>query len=721
VLDAFIDLAATLLATAAVMVLPGAALLGALGAWRSIDVFLRPAAAVAATIALASVGLLLTLWSHGSLHRMELGLGVVTLVLGAIALVRWHPGRGDGAMRELAWSAIPGVLLALLALVDSPHVRSDTYWHVALARKLESLHHLSSSAIAFEAGTHGNANYPLPVWHALIAVAADAPRVDLWSATWFMTVWLAPVAMLAFAGMARTLLGERRIGTAASWTFLAVVVLGYGPWFFASRYLSYAGQVAIYLVLPIIVAAFVQFGATRGRARMGQLAIAAAGTVLMGLLHGNYVLYPVLFAAGGAALLLLGRREGWGASLLAAVVVGAAGAASLGVQLPWITDDDNFLRGGTPPAGEPTAFIRHRDAFSGTPHSFHVALGLLDSQPLLVLGTLALPVVLLLLRRRRGPWTLAGAAVAMVAFGRSPQLVQLIDHLGSVTPATRFDRVYPAAVGVLGALLGGGVLLARLRARGQGAWLAACAIAVACTAAATWWLDSIRDTRRIPVTPFVEARWVGGLDPRHLPLWAIAAASVAIVLVAAWIRLRARDTAFERETRTGDGAAARLAIVLAAAIVLGLTPASIRRLHDTSWHPEAYSPAKRQDSTFTRIEVYPAGARRAISGFEPGSVVLAAFNDTRRIASLAPVYSIEESRLRELTASPPKAGADARRTLDQLVAEWHVDYVAASSFDPTFRTMLDAAAADPAKYQRIRAGSLRVFRVRHDGDSSAGA
>jgi hypothetical protein len=273
-------------------------------------------------------------------------------------------------------------------------------------------------------------------------------------------------------------------------------------------------------------------------------------------------------------------------------------------------------------------------------------------------------------------------------------------------------------VGVVGVLLGGGWLLARARERGRGTWIAACAGGVVLVAAATWWVDSIRNTHRIVVTPFVEARWVGGLNPHHLPLWAITAASFATVAVAAWIRLRVRDTAYDRAVHADDGAPARFAIVLAAAIVLGLTPASIQRLHDTSWHPEAYSPAKREDATFTRIVVYPPRARRAISRIKQGSVVLAAFNDTRRIDALAPVYSIEESRLRELTDSPPKAGADARRTLEQLVSEWHADYVAASSFDPTFRTMLDAAAADPKHYESVGGGTLRMFRVRHDGDGT---
>ncbi|MCW2926428.1 MAG: hypothetical protein JWM86_396, partial [Thermoleophilia bacterium] len=199
---ALIDLAASVLVTAAVMLLPGMALVGVLGAFTVIDPLLRPAAAVAGTIALSSVALALTLWLHWSIMGYGLAMLLATLVLGIVALLRFTPsrgmvGRGERARSVLGWVP-PTIVLLVVGIFDAPQVRSDTYWHVALARKLGAFEHLSSARISFEAGAPGNPNYPLPSWHALISLADHAPRVDLWSATWFLTLWLAPVAMLAF-------------------------------------------------------------------------------------------------------------------------------------------------------------------------------------------------------------------------------------------------------------------------------------------------------------------------------------------------------------------------------------------------------------------------------------------------------------------------------------------------------------------------------------------
>ncbi|MCW2926435.1 MAG: hypothetical protein JWM86_403, partial [Thermoleophilia bacterium] len=259
--------------------------------------------------------------------------------------------------------------------------------------------------------------------------------------------------------------------------------------------------------------------------------------------------------------------------------------------------------------------------------------------------------------------------------------------------------------------LGGGWLLESAWRRGRTLGAAATAGSAAVVAGAAWWLDSIRDTKRIVVTPFVEARWVGGLDPDGIPKVTIIVVTFATLGLAAFIRLRWREGTFERDL-DGQHALPRhaFAALLVGAIAVGLAPASAERLEKT-WQPEAYVRAQRNDSTFTRIEVYPPKARQVIADFPDGSVVLAAFNDTRRIASLAPVYSIEESVLRQVVSDPPAPGAEAARRLDELVREWDASYVAANAFDKPFRPMLEAAAADPARYELIASGNLRVYRV----------
>jgi hypothetical protein len=721
---ALLDLTATVFATMLVMVAPGAALLGALRAFGALPPLLRPAASVAASVAVVSPLLVMTLWLHWSIRGLAIATAVATITLAVIALLRTGQSTVSLAerlrvdVRRMLPFVPPAAVLVLLGLADAPQVRSDTYWHVALARKLAELDGLSSARIAFEAGTSGNANYPLPAWHALLALADQLPRVDPWSAAWFSTLWLGPVAMLAFGAMAARLVGDRRAQLVGCWTFVAIVVLGYGPWFFATRYLAYPGQVAIFLVLPIVVAAIVEIVRADGPARRHALLVAASATAVIGVLHGNYVLYPALFAGGATVLLLLGNRDRWPSALLATGAVVGAGAATLLAQLPWIRQDDNFLRGATAPAGEPTAFIRHRDVFVGSESSFHVELGSLATQPWLVAGALALPALLFFARRRPGPWVLAGGAVAIVVFARLPFAAELLDRAGSVTPLTRLDRIYPAAVGVAALALGLGWLLERAWVRERSIGVAAAAAAFVGVAGMTWWLDSIRDTRRIVVTPFVEARWVGGLDPSGLPRVAIIASTIAIVAVAGWVRLRRRIRELDRgDGDTGTPLGRTLAACMTVAICIGLAPATIDRARAT-WEPQAFDRAARDDRDFTRIEVYPATARRAVSRLEPDTVVLAAFNDVRRIASLVPVRVIDESALRTLVEDPPASAADAElwlRNVDSTSQAPTVGYVIASRDDESFRAILDLAASDPCTWADRSAGTLRIYERVADG------
>lgn len=723
---AVIDVVAALVATMLVLLVPGAALLTAIRAWSPVPPLLRPAAAVGATIAVAAPLLVLTLSLHWSIRGLGVSLAMATAVLLAVALLRCPPRAAEGRGRW--WSRLrcaspyapPALVLVVLGIVDAPQVRSDTYWHVALARKLSELPALSSGRVAFEAGAAGNANYPLPVWHALTALAEQLPRVDVWFATWFMTPWLGVVAMLAFGAMAAALVGDRRAGLVGCWTFVAIVVLGYGPWFFATRYLSYPGQVAIFLLLPIAVVATATAIVATGRSRAAQLGVAAAATAIIGVLHGNYVLYPALFAGGAAALLLLGRRERVRAALAATGVVVGAGAMTLAVQLPWLFRDDNFLRGEGAPRGEPSAFVRHRDVFVGSEESFHVELGSLAAQPWLALGALALPALLWLARRRPGPWVLCGGAVAIALFARMPWTVDLLDRLGSVTPATRFDRVWPAAVGVVAIALAIGWLLERASRRDLRLGAAATVATALLLAASTWWLDSIRDTRRIVVTPFVEARWVGGLEPSGIPRMAVVASVVGIVLAAGWIRLRARIG----ELDGGDRVPLRerrhlLATVSVVAIAVGLAPATVERAR-ASWEPQAYDRSARRDGDFARIEVYPAPVRRVVQSFEPGSTVLASLSENRRIASLVPVRSIEESVLRELAdASPSSADAYAtwaglrRGSSSARLPTRAYDYVVVPRDDPAF-SGLAAFHGGFCGWDDRSVGNLRIYGRRGD-------
>lgn len=706
-----IDVAASAIVTALTMTAPGLAALAALRANRLFPGPLLPAAAVSATVLVAAPCLLVAMALQQSIVLFALLLALVTIAFAVVGVVRAR--RGPRASDEpahahgrLRWPTVlgyglPAAILAAIAAIDAPHVRSDTYWHVALARKLADFGELSSSALAFNAGTAGNSSYPLPVWHALIALADHAPRVDLWFASWFLTLWAAPVAMFAFGAMAAELVGQRRATLPGAWAFLAIVVLGYGPWFYASRFLSYPGQLAIFVVLPIVVWAFVRLLDADRSERRRLLAVLLGGVVAIGALHANYELFPSLFALGGATLLLVGGHPAARRAFAYAGMVVATGAVTLAVQVPWMLHDANFLRGDSPYDGSPSSLVRHGDVLTGSEEWFWLKLGSLAAQPWLVVGALAIPAVLLVGRRRLGPWVLAGGAFAMVVTARVPYLVDLIDRAGSITPVTRMDRVYPAAVGVLAVALLVGWLIQRVPAgRARGALFVA--ILVAC-AAGSGWVDSLRDTRRIVVTPYVEARWVGGLDIDRIPLVAVWAASLLILAVAILIRVRLRGgTAGGR-----SDAPVSVATAFVIAIVVGLAPATIDRVSNV-YEAQAYDRSARNDRDFERIEVYPPPVRREVFRFEPGSIVFADLVNNRRIASLVPVFVVGESIFRRLEDEPVETVADAAEMLEEAQPELEpADYLVVSRDDESMEPFVKAA--EQCDWTDRSAGGVRIF------------
>jgi hypothetical protein len=302
---------------------------------------------------------------------------------------------------------------------------------------------------------------------------------------------------------------------------------------------------------------------------------------------------------------------------------------------------------------------------------------------------------------------LAGGAVAIVVLARLPLAAELLDRAGSVTPLTRLDRIYPAAVGVAALALGVGWLLERAWLRGRERGIPATAAALIGVSAATWWVDAARDTRRIVVTPFVEARWVGGLDPTGLPRLAIIASTIAIVAVAGWVRLRRRVRELDRgDTDASTPLARRLAACIVVAVTVGLAPATIDRARAT-WEPQAFDRSARDDRDFTRIEVYPARVRRVLASLDPSSTILASFAETRKVAALAPVQSVEESRLREEPLDPTGGGSGGAALMEG------VDYVIAAADDDQFRLVFryveDCGWADRS------AGTLRIYERIADG------
>ena len=123
---ALLDLTATVLATMLVMVAPGAALLGAVRGFGALPALLSPAASVAASVAVVSPLLVMTLWLHWSIRGLAIATAVATIVLAVIALLR--TGQPTVSLAERLRVDVrralpfvpPAAVLVLLGLADAP-------------------------------------------------------------------------------------------------------------------------------------------------------------------------------------------------------------------------------------------------------------------------------------------------------------------------------------------------------------------------------------------------------------------------------------------------------------------------------------------------------------------------------------------------------------------------------------------------------------------------
>ena len=184
------------------------------------------------------------------------------------------------------------------------------------------------------------------------------------------------------------------------------------------------------------------------------------------------------------------------------------------------------------------------------------------------------------------------------------------------------------------------------------------------------------------------------------------------------IRARVRSRALQPAALETSGSPRHsLAVAAAIAVVVGLAPASVDRAHAT-WTPQAYDRGARRDADFVRIEVYPAPVRRVVERFRPGSTVLASFDETRKIAALAPVQSVEESELRELERAAPAtsgefvAWAGWGGGSDDIRIPRDIDYVVVPAGDASFEGVIDYAT-ECGWLDRSR-GGLRIFERRGD-------
>lgn len=447
-------------AAACVLVLPGALVVRALGAPRSVAVAL--AGALAWSLALLFAVFAIVFAVSGTLGLAVGLLGATMVAAFALSLRSAAPALDRGEIRAVltlfvAGAALAGALWWATGTIGGslgPSV-SDALFHLARARKLDEGGSLGSIAVVNElSGEHVHPGYAFPLWHGALALVARLAGVDPTLVVLYLPGILAPLAVLLAYAAGTALFRSWAGGVAAAFGQLALFAFardGTG-WL---QFLAQPGGAARLLLIPALLALVFAYVAEGGLPLLG--AAAAAGLSLA-VVHPTYVVFVALPVCGfllARAILSDGADTGPLVAGLGAVVVPA------GLFFAWLVQ---FLgdTGSRPPV-----------RFTQQVEEIGTGLQLRPEQMawgggIKVAAFVAVPLALLASGRRWAAFVLGGtAALAVIAL--VPPVFERFADAVSLSQAVRLASFLPLPF----ALAGAAALAGRARALGAAAALAA--------------------------------------------------------------------------------------------------------------------------------------------------------------------------------------------------------------------------------------------------------
>jgi hypothetical protein len=447
-------------AAACVLVLPGALVVRALGAPRSVGVAL--AGAVSWSLALLFAVFAIVFAVSGTLGLAVGLLGGTMVAAFALSLRTAAPAldRGEiGALLALfvAGAALAGGLWWATGTIGGslgPSV-SDALFHLARVRKLDEGGSLGSIAVVNElSGEHVHPGYAFPLWHGALALVARLAGVDPTLVVLFLPAILVPLGVLLAYAAGAALFRSWPGGVAAALGQLALVAFardGTG-WL---QFLAQPGGAARLLLIPALLALVFAYVADGGLPLLGA---AAASGFSLAVVHPSYVIFVALPVCGfllARAILSDGADTGPLVAGIGAVVVPA------GLFFSWLVQ---FLgdTGNRPPV-----------RFTQQVEEISTGLQLRPEQMawgggIKVAAFVAVPLALLASGRRWGAYVLGGtASLAVIAL--VPPVFERFADAVSLSQAVRLASFLPLPF----ALAGAAALAGRARALGAAAALAA--------------------------------------------------------------------------------------------------------------------------------------------------------------------------------------------------------------------------------------------------------
>jgi len=277
-------------AAACVLVLPGALVVRALGAPRSVGVAL--AGALAWSLALLFAVFALVFAVSGTLGLAVALLGGTMLAAFGFSLRMAAPALDRGEIRAVlallfAGAALAGALRWATGTIGGslgPSV-SDALFHLARVRKLDDAGSLGSIAVVNDlSGSHEHPGYAFPLWHAGLALVARLAGVDPTLVVLYLPAILAPLAVLLAqaAGTALFRCWAGGIAVAAGQLALFAFAREGTGWL---QFLAQPGGAARLLLIPALLALIFAFVADGG---LPALVAAAASALALAVVHPTY-------------------------------------------------------------------------------------------------------------------------------------------------------------------------------------------------------------------------------------------------------------------------------------------------------------------------------------------------------------------------------------------------------------------------------------------------
>jgi hypothetical protein len=407
-------------ALAAVLVVPGWALLCASGLVRRLDAAglagAVPAAGLAAWVPALAAGFALRL----SFDAVLVMIAVQTVVLLAVADPRPH-----GLRPADAWSMALGALVAAVAASRwQESLAGDEVFHLQRARKILAVPHLSLDAVSELAGGHPHAGYVFPLLHAVEAAALRASGIS--PTTGFPALVPAAAGLMALTVFAAgRAVGGTPVGAAAVAVAIWGAMIGNHP---ILGMASWPGPFTFLVLIPAVVLALTELLRTPGDRRLQGLLVASA--VVVAMVHVSYCVPALALVVGTVAY---ARRD---------VLAAGAAIAACGLVVAFVWYE--ALRGYPKPVPKGGPWQHPNPAAYLTIHHHAVSLNaetITAHQVGFLLAVLALlPLLVWRVPQFAFPAALMSGGLALVAL---PGSAQLLDPTVGIGQFHRFGAAIP--------------------------------------------------------------------------------------------------------------------------------------------------------------------------------------------------------------------------------------------------------------------------------------